>query len=156
MDDSAVSPVVGTILMVAIAVVLAGVLFVVVSTVGNPTDSPDYHDLALSKDELTDEIMFVKVSPALPRSEFQLRLSVAGDFEVDRLVGTGGDALQSGTFVAIGGAADGPPDGMLETGSYIHLCAEPAASEVFVEVRHAESNSIVWSGTFLALADCPT
>lgn len=158
-DDSAVSPVVGTILMVAIAVVLSGVMFILTTQIGKGKDSPP--EMAFVRDEQNDRLMITKIAPVIARGEYEIRMSRAGDFDVDAQVGAGADVASANAFVALAGAPGGPAEGQIEPGSYISFCVETGnpgtvADGVLVELRHAKSNSIVWKDTFLTLADCPT
>jgi hypothetical protein len=80
---------------------------------------------------------------------------VDGDLDFQPVT-TGGDALQGGVFVTLGGAANGPPDGELTESTKIYLCATTGpATNVKVDVKHIGSNSLIWRGEFISLAQCP-
>lgn len=165
-DEDAVSPVIGTLIMVAIAVVLAGVLFVIVSQIGKGGQDPSPR-MAISRNEQSDRLEITQIDDGVMRGEYDIRMTVAGDFNVDGPVEAGTDAATAQTFVRLAGAVGAPIDGVLGPGSYIAFCAEtgaigptgnggPATVDVSVELRHRSTNSIVWHDTFTSLADCPT
>lgn len=74
-NDEAVSPVIGVILMVAITVVLAAVVFVLVSNLGQSGE--DAPDVAFSKNEDTNTITVVKAAPDLDWGDFEFGGSLA-------------------------------------------------------------------------------
>lgn len=78
-NDEAVSPVIGVILMVAITVVLAAVVFVLVSNLG--ADSETAPAISWNKDEATDRLTVVTASS---NADWQ-RLEIDGnvDFQVN-------------------------------------------------------------------------
>lgn len=165
-EQEGVSPVIGTIMMVAIAIVLAAVLFVIVAQLGKGghDSSPG---MAISRDEQADRLDVTRIDRGIMRGEYDIRMTVAGDFNVDQPIQAGEDAAPAQTFVRLAGASGAPANGPLNPGSYITFCAEtgavgptgnsgPAAVDVYVELRHRGTNSIVWHDTFLTMADCPT
>jgi hypothetical protein len=82
-------------------------------------------------------------------------LAVGGDFEAEAAVQPGLLALTAGAFTPLGGAPGGPGDGPVETGITWFFCAETAAENVKVDIRHGPTNTIVWRGEFAALGACP-
>lgn len=150
---AAVTSPLGTGIMVAVAVLLAIGLAVMsrVFTEQNEETPP----VAFTKDETHDSLQVLNAEAGMMRSDLEVRLSVPGDFEVGGPVAAGPDALAASVFAHMGGAAGGPADLALAPGTTIHFCAEPGASAVRVEVRHAVSNTIILREDFLSLADCP-
>jgi flagellin-like protein len=69
-NDEAVSPVIGVILMVAITVVLAAVVFVLVSNLGDTSESAP--DISFSADESDNEIRVVKAENGLDWADFDI------------------------------------------------------------------------------------
>lgn len=67
-NDEAVSPVIGVILMVAITVVLAAVVFVLVSNLGD--SSEDAPDISFSKDSSDHTLTVVKADAGADWSDF--------------------------------------------------------------------------------------
>lgn len=153
-DREAVSPVMGTVLMVAITVVLAGGLFVVVRTIGQGAGSAP--ELAFNRDEANDYLCMLRVDPVVDRSEFEVRMTVQGDFDINQDVPAGQDALSPGVFVAVGGAPGGPPSGTLQAGNCLSFCVTSGPAQgVEVTLRHSPSNKIIWKDFFLSLESCP-
>lgn len=151
-DEGVTSPL-GTGMTVAIAILLAVGLAIMVRVFTDQNEETP--PVTFSKDETADSFRVLHAEAGLRRSDFQMRLSVAGDVEMEGPVQPGDDALQANVFANLGGAPGGPSDGDLVTGNSLHFCAEPAAGAVHVEVRHASSNTIILREDFLSLADCP-
>ena len=82
-DEQAVSPVIATILMVAITVVLAAVLYVMVSgLIGgqNPVSKPVITLQLNTKTSTTADILVTGAQPASPPGNFKVNLQVATTF----------------------------------------------------------------------------
>ncbi len=102
-DEQAVSPVIATILMVAITVVLAAVLYVMVSgLIGgqNPVSKPVITLQLNTKTTRSADILITGAQPATPPGNFKLNLQVAGTF------GTAANMVTN-TTVAVGGSFAG-------------------------------------------------
>lgn len=156
--DEAVSPIIGTILMVAIVVVLAGVVFMIATNLGKSVD--DRPIFGIARDETMDRFEFNKVHPTVPRVNYEIRMSASGDFDINADATGDLAAPTANIFVKMAGEPGGPGHGTLSTGDYMSFCAQAATpgaqtADVTVEIRHSESNSIVWKETFLSLRDCP-
>ncbi|MEA3166829.1 MAG: Archaeal Type pilin, N-terminal, partial [Thermoplasmata archaeon] len=122
-NDDAVSPIVGTILMVAIGVVLAGGLFFVVAGLGSKNKGTP-PDMRFIRDESADTLQVVKINPAVDRNQFEIRMSVIGDFEADGPVSAGAFAAPvANTWVPVADAPGGPGAGLIEAGSSFSFCA---------------------------------
>ena len=123
-NDEAVSPVIGVILMVAITVVLAAVVFVLVSNLGEGSES-------------APNISFNKDSGDATLTVIQAEDSNWNDFEVD-----GCDSLTSSggfeTTIADGIAATDS----VEAGDELSGCAGQ------VRITHTPTNSLVYETTF--------
>lgn len=153
-EDEAVSPVVATIVMVAVTVVLAGVLFAVVT--GIRSQSHNTENVGFRVDETADSLYVIKVEEQPQWSTYEVRLSVAGDFELGGPVQAGTDALVANVFASMGGAPNGPGDAAVAAGSTMYFCAEPGpVGGVDIEIRHAGANTIIFRSRFLSLQDCP-
>ncbi len=152
--EEAVSPVVGTIIMVAITVVIAAVLYLVVNSI--KTSGSTSETLGFQIDETNDALYIVKVNDQPLWSTLEVRLSVAGDFDVGQPVQAGGDALAAEAFARMGGAANGPADAVITPGVSVYFCAEPGpASGVELSIRHVNSNTLVYRSKFVSMRDCP-
>jgi hypothetical protein len=152
-DRGAVTSALGTGITIGIAILLAVGLAIMVRVFTDQDEATP--PVAFAKDEQGDSIQVLQAEPGMMHSEFEVRLSVAGDFEFGGPVQPGGDALPANVFVRLGGVADGPADGEMVSGHMFRFCAEPGAGDVTIEVRHMASNTIIFREHFLSLADCP-
>lgn len=143
--EQAVSPVIGTILMVAITVVLAVVIVLFVNPQNEDAEPPT---LAFRRHEEADRLMLVR--------------------------GTNGDWGDMRLFVPEGNGAgiryelNDEPDGTspeigegvvmpvksLDGGDYVQFCADGGAEDQSVSLVHLASNSLVYKGEFRDLAPC--
>ncbi len=149
-NDEAVSPVIGVILMVAITVVLAAVVFVLVSDLGDTGDSAP--QMSFTKSEGDDQIKVAKADTGLNWDQFQIKASVtnATDLEMERNTaadGTGGTAVtSSATSIAAGSVT---------AGDYFEFCGTSTAqTAVTITLIHEASNTEVYSTTFSSIAAC--
>jgi len=85
-NDEAVSPVIGVILMVAITVVLAAVVFVLVSNLGD--SSEDAPDISFSKDSSEHTLTVVKADAGSDWADFSAG-GCASDTPTNGAVGAG-------------------------------------------------------------------
>lgn len=154
-DQRGVTSPLGTAVLVGTVIVLAVGLSVMVRVFTTQERQEDPPPVAFSKDETSDTLVILHAEDGLKRSDFEIRLSVAGDFEFGGPVQPGGDALPPDTFVSLGGAANGPEDADLVTSHAIYLCAGPAPDSIRLDIRHIASNAIILRQTFISLAACP-
>lgn len=157
-NDDAVSPVMGTILMVAIGVVLAGAMFFVVAGLG-AKDKGTPPDMRFIRDDTLDRLQVIKVNPAVARDQFDIKMSAPGDFEADGPVTAGAHAVPTANvWVPVAGAPGGPGAGFVEAGSSFSFCADGGGSAVpgvTVEFRHRPTNAVVFRGAFISMDSCP-
>lgn len=149
------SAVIGVVLVVAIAVVIAAIVFVLAQryTAGKGEAAPPF---GVAKDENEDRLGIVRVQPELLLSQFKLSLSVDGDFALSEPIPGGPDALVANTLTPLGGAPGGPADGDVLGGTYLSFCSQGGpATDVTVLIMHVESNAVVYRGQFADLAQCP-
>jgi flagellin-like protein len=152
-DDRALAPVVGTILVIAISIVLAGGLFFMSKYIAKPPEKAP--TVTFTWNELDDRLQVVTVDPDVLRSHYQLQLTVAGDFEFSGPVQPGGDALAALQFTPLGGAANGPADAPLRAGEAITICATAATEDVEIAVRHGDTTNVIYRIDIESLAACP-
>lgn len=125
-SDEAVSPVIGVILMVAITVVLAAVVFVLVSNLGEGSESAP--NISFNKDSAEGTLTVVQAEDA----EW-------GDFSV-----TGCDSLDSdGDGSAVESTASTNTD-KVDAGDFLSDC------DGTVRITHRGTNSLVYETTFTA------
>jgi hypothetical protein len=153
-DPHAVTSPLGTAMVIGIAILLAvGVAIMARVFTDQNEETPP---VTFQKDETADSLQVLHSEPGLRFSSFEVRLSVDGDFDVQP-PSNGTHALQAATFVNLGGAAGGPSDAPLTEGAMFYFCAAgDAQGNVKVDIRHVESNSLIWRGEFTMLSACPS
>lgn len=145
--EEAVSPVIGVILMVAITVVLAAVVFVLVSNLSEGGDQAP--TMGFSKDESADRLNLISADAGLDWSQFNIVMDQPGFFELNSAADTtAGTDLVAGTPVAIG-TAPAP----VSAGNFIGLCGDTTAA-ANVRIVHIETNTQVYETTFSTLTVC--
>lgn len=148
-DDDAVSPVIATILLVAIVVVLAATVFTLVSEVTSRR-SETAPAFILRLDDAVDRL---SVTSASPKADWN-RLEITADQTTVRCALNAESGMASacavaasGTFVDITSASDD-----MRTGEFLDLCITPANSNaVKITLRDVNANQIVGAWTFLPI-----
>lgn len=145
-NEGVTSPL-GTALIIGISILLAGgvALMARVFTERSEETPP----VSFAVDEQTDMVRVVHTDDGLRQSDFQIRIGAPGAFALDGPVQADSDELEPNVFVLLGGAEE------LAEGTTIHLCAEPASSDVRVEIRYISSNALLLRSEFRSLGDCP-
>ncbi|MEA3144334.1 MAG: Archaeal Type pilin, N-terminal [Thermoplasmata archaeon] len=176
-SDEAVSPVIGVILMVAITVVLAAVVFVLVSNLskGSNASAPT---LAINTDDTNDKLVITSAATGADWSRLSLKVAsctqgaassvinvgTATPYQNDPAVVAGGDlntaaAMGSvcGAGVAVQVTATSVP---IAAGDFLQFCTSPlgmgsaAATNVVISVTDTVANSAIGSYTFTNVAVC--
>lgn len=129
-NDEAVSPVIGVILMVAITVVLAAVVFVLVSNLGKSSDKAP--DVAFLADENDNSITVTKADTGLTWDDFTIKVGSS-----DNPAGTAVDDTDS--LCSSPAGADN-----FTAGTGLGDC--PA--NLKITIVHTASNSVVYTKTF--------
>ena len=146
-SDEAVSPVIGVILMVAITVVLAAVVFVLVSDLGDTGE--DAPDVSFQKDETNDRLKVITAPADLNWNEFQIKTD--GDnltYDLNGAATSADTDTFAGAYVTLETAS-------LSGGDFLELCGTAAdETEVTVQIRHSVSNSLVYETKFSTVAAC--
>lgn len=147
-ETDAVSPVVAVILMVAITVVLAAVVFVLVNNLGEGKDPAPI--VGMSAD-LGRARFNIQQGPAGHSwNEFTLKADEALRFSLNGPATLASTALAPGTLVQVGSAAT-----QVTGGDYIQFCGDGGAkSQIHVQLRHVPSNSLTYSSEFIQVAAC--
>lgn len=123
-NDEAVSPVIGVILMVAITVVLAAVVFVLVSNLGDTSE--DAPDLSFSKDS----------------SEGSLTVISAQDSQWNDFTVSGCDVLD------IGATTEDISDGSISETTDVGAGDKLEGCSGAVTITHLATNTLVYSTSF--------
>src|SRR5687767_10229730 len=99
--DTGITSAVGTGMMIAIAILLAVGLTIMARVFSDQDEETP--PVTFSKDETMDSIRVLHAETGFMHSEFEVRLSMDGDFEAGGPVQPGGDALTADRFVPLGG-----------------------------------------------------
>ncbi len=148
-EEEAVSPVIGVILMVAITVVLAAVVFVLVSDLGSDSNAPSA--VKFQKDEANDRIKVVSAESTADWDKIEVKADATGaELELNAAAdGVGGTAITT-ALVAVSSATD-----PMSAGEYIELCGTAGAvSDLTVTLIDSSANQILAELTFSSVAAC--
>ncbi len=165
--DEAVSPVIGVILMVAITVVLAAVVFVLVSNLskGGQQSAPN---LAINVDDTADRLVIVSASSGADWS----RLTVVATTCTGTVVNVGGASTTHNNLAATSAAKTAvsagtncagpnvpvqiaPSSSLINAGDFLSFCTTTTAdTNVIVSIVDTVANSQVGSYTFTTIAFC--
>lgn len=153
-NDEAVSPVIGVILMVAITVVLAAVVFVLVSNLGG--DSNTAPAISWNKNESQDTLSVVTASSNADWANLEISCEPSGGALVPasldiELNGAAADAGTAGTL-----ACDGTPDAIedaaaaIRAGDELYFCgtAMTDLGSVEITITDPTANQIVKEESF--------
>ncbi|MCA1811512.1 MAG: type IV pilin N-terminal domain-containing protein [Halobacteriales archaeon] len=144
----AVSPIIGSLLLVAITVVLTASVVVLASSFGGSSSQPA-PVVVPSQDEGSDRLVVVRAEPLIPLGRLRIELSVPGHFGYNALASSTTTALPANTLVPLG------VTGSVEAGDTLYFCADAAATGVHVLLQDPVTNKLVASDTFASLATCP-
>jgi flagellin-like protein len=144
----AVSPIVGSLMLVAITIVLTATVLVLANSFGGRS-SQLAPVVVPSRDEAGDRLVVVRAEPLIPLDRLRIELSVPGHFGYNALASSTTTALPANTLVPLGVA------GSVEAGDTLYLCADAAATGVHVLLQDPLTNKLVASDTFANLATCP-
>lgn len=145
-SNEAVSPVIGVILMIAIATVLAGVLFVIVSGLGDTTDQAPV--VQFVRDNLNGQLTVVK--SYRPIDLANLEFSASGEAKMGHNVAPT-VTLLPGAFTPLGAS----PGTFLAAGDQINFCAVGASDKLDIVVRVTDPKPIlVYQNYFTNLDPC--
>ncbi len=151
-EEEAVSPVIGVILMVAITVVLAAVVFVLVSDLGGG-DANAQPAISWKQSEAGDYAEVTSAEADADWSEFELKMSQDGRFRVGAVPLTGDATTVSPDGVAgewvtmIAGGIGG--------GDKLYFCVDSSAGPALtVTLRHIDSNAVAKEFSFNSVAQC--
>lgn len=149
--DEAVSPVIGVILMVAITVVLAAVVFVLVSNLSKSGQKAP--DVAFSTDETADRITIVTAQNELKYSDFEYKVSQ--DVQAKR------NAAPSSAAADFKSAAGGYGTWAADTedfdaGDYLEFCGKTGNinTPTTFQFRHIDSNTVVYETVLNTIQAC--
>jgi flagellin-like protein len=144
-NDEAVSPVIGVILMVAITVVLAAVVFVLVSNLGKGTDAKP--QVGFTKDEQGAAEGGILTVATITNGPIDLEMVVIGGTSH-----TAAACTFNGAAMAAGGGGTGEPSasddvlaaaGQLKAGDQI-TCTEPGT----ITLSEFTTGTLLYSGSF--------
>ena len=146
----AVSPVIGVILMVAITVVLAAVVFVLVSNLSKSGQKAP--DVAFSTDETRDRITIVTAQNELNYDDFEFKASQSVAFSRNSNPTSAGPTI-GGTYRTM--ATSGTEE--FKGGDYIDFCGLGGTNvntPTTFQIRHKDSNTVVYETTLNTIDAC--
>lgn len=152
--DEGVSPVIGVILLVAITVVLATVVFLLATSLSRP--NPDEATFFGNADDQRDRIDVLKVEGAASFSDFRISSeSAAAGVTGIRFAINAVPTSATGTASANGASTDIAAVQDMKAGDYIGLCSTgAAATNTEVRIVHIHANSQVLKVNYTSLALC--
>ncbi|MEA3166828.1 MAG: Archaeal Type pilin, N-terminal [Thermoplasmata archaeon] len=160
-NDEAVSPVIGVILMVAITVVLAAVVFVLVSNLGKGSSSTP--TFVLTRNEATDTLAVTSADSDADWNRIAAKMTATG---ATYLCASNAGIIDCGTtdhdaFDPAAGAyidssnseLTGSPH-LMQAGDSIKFCAENAATSVAITLVDTSANSVIGTYNFNDIPAC--
>ena len=148
--DEAVSPVIGVILMVAITVVLAAVVFVLVSNLSKSGQKAP--DVAFSTDETRDRITIVTAQNELLYDDFEFKSSQTVAFARNVNPTSAGPTV-GGSYRSLATTGTDAFNG----GDYFDFCGIGGANvntPTTFQIRHKDSNTVVYETTMNTIDAC--
>ena len=179
-NDEAVSPVIGVILMVAITVVLAAVVFVLVSNLGKGSGSAA-PNIQFSKDDTTDRLVITTAESGANWNRISVRVTSCtqaadnniinlgtvegtthGKLHNEDATTSGGDLNAAATGTSCGGGsavAVTSTSAAISAGDYLDFCAGPTSlttlpTNVVIQVTDTVANSVLGEHTFANIVVC--
>lgn len=147
LSTEAVSPVVATLVLVAMTIVLTASVMVLAG--GLQRERQDLAPTVVpSRDERDDRIVVVRADTSLPLSRLRLQMSVPGHFGYNSLASLSSPALPANTLTALGAV------GTVTGGDVLYLCANAAAANVQVLLQDPVTNKVVATESFDTLSAC--
>jgi flagellin-like protein len=155
-NDEAVSPVIGVILMVAITVVLAAVVFVLVSNLGKGSESAP--SFSLTRDDNSDRLTVAQADSSGDWNRLAIKTSQAGVEVVlnadSPATCTAGGANSCNALVANTNAEITDAANPMTAGEFLELC-DASTQQVTVTIIDGVANQQIGSFTFTDLQACP-
>jgi flagellin-like protein len=157
-NDEAVSPVIGVILMVAITVVLAAVVFVLVSNLGKSSNSAP--TFALNRDDASDRLSVTSADSDADWNRLAAKVSSTIPMGVTFYTHLNGptsaagatDTALSASNTEITGTAD-----LMSAGEFLEFCEVGSAmpvTGVSIVIVDTTANSVIGTFTFNDIALC--
>lgn len=142
LDESAVSPVLATILMVAITVVLAATVFVIANGLGSSTAASA--TVVFNVNDAQDRAVVKASNGKVQWESTEFRLSADGGWAVNGNAATG---MAAGEWNRAAG-------GKVYAGEYVDFCADVPHNDLVVEVRYADPSLGLTQLTFTNVGVC--
>jgi flagellin-like protein len=158
-NDEAVSPVIGVILMVAITVVLAAVVFVLVSNLGKSSNSAP--TFALSRNDATDQLSVTSADSDADWNRLAVKASsgvITTCVKLNAASGascSGTDASTAQPVVTASNIDLTATANLMSAGEYIEFCnPTTVATGVTYTIVDTTANSVIGTFTFNDIAIC--
>ena len=156
-EDDAVSEVIAIVLLVAIAITAAALIFVAFQIFGTPKETPI--PVAFTSDEGNDRLVVEKTSDDANWARLRVQVSAHGGsataiymgdtnpYQNDPATFNGADILSAGRVVS----GESAP---IRSGEFIAFCADQATTDVQITVIDEASNSVIGRFNFLNIRLC--
>lgn len=161
--DGAVSPVISTILMVAITVVLAAAAFVLLADIGGPGETAP--TFGLQRDDLDDKLSVTSASAGADWARLTVQLASAEGIGAIRLGNTDpvddldyvGDAAKAnGRLINTDPVPIADASHVMVAGEWIQFCrTDGLAGPVSVQIIDVVSNQAMGTFSFGTISACP-
>ena len=152
-NEEAVSPVIGVILMVAITVVLAAVVFVLVSNLGKTSNTAP--TFVVQRDDATDRLSVTSADSDADWNRLAIRTNSTDGTPTVHLNGvTTATASDTNPITTEGVEITGAANAM-SAGEYLHFCAGPEnGGDYSFTLVDTAANSVIGTYNFNDLAAC--
>jgi flagellin-like protein len=155
-NDEAVSPVIGVILMVAITVVLAAVVFVLVSNLGKTSNTAP--TFVVSRDDATDRLSVTSADSDADWNRLSIKSnSTAHSLPHFQLNGvTNGTSTATPKLITVAGEEITANADAMSAGEFLHFCsdASPTNNDFTFTLVDTAANSVIGTYNFNDLAAC--
>ena len=153
MGDAAVSPLIATLLMVAITIVLSAVVYFFARELEEPPKGAPVATFQPQDDR--GLLVMLRIDGDGQWSDFSIRLDQVGDLGLNSMP-SGADALPAaGEWYPIAGGTGGPTDHDVRNGETITLCVDGGPlPNVDVRIRHEDTKRLLLEHTFPELPSC--
>jgi flagellin-like protein len=147
-DEEGISPVLGTLLAVAITVLLGGTVFVVATQFNGPKDNAPSMQFLI--DNRSGQIQILRAEKGIDVSTLQVQLSVPGHMGYNNAATLAATTIGPSTWVSLLPA----PGTSVTGGDAINFCADAGGGGITVTLRNTPVNQILYQNSFTTLATC--
>lgn len=148
-DETAVSPIIGVLLMVAVTTILAATLFFVVRGIGDqPNQVPR---VAFTRNDLNGQLTVVQAQEPVDLADIEVRLERGGRFAINAAATSSSTLLPDGVFVPISSTRGT----FLRSGDQINFCGATTPQPAEVVLRTLRTDVVlVYQERFNYMPQC--